>query len=368
MNEAREEFVARACAFHPDLPPENAHRLFTEIEGWSGYGFIEGHAASFALTGYRTAYLSVHYAAEYFAGLLNHQPMGYYPPNTLAGEARRRGVTILPIDINASDDKCHADGQGGLRLGLRLVERLGEADRMAILGARQEGSGGGPFVSLLDFCARVVLARDRLENLILGGAFDALHGAHRRRGLLLRLDETLSLAHAYRAQDSGVGPQRALPFGSWREIPTPVAVDVPGFSEWERFCWAWRITGVCADAHPLARYRPTLSAQGVLTAYDAQRQPPQTRMAVAGLNIRPHRPPTRSGRTVLFTTVEDETDLLQVVCTGQALEKYTAVFLLSPAVLVEGVIEHQGRGASLLVERAEPLHLSDAAPPIRERC
>jgi error-prone DNA polymerase len=91
-------------------------------------------------------------------------------------------------------------------------------------------------------------------------------------------------------------------------------------------------------------------------------------MAVAGLNIRPHRPPTRSGRTVLFTTVEDETDLLQVVCTGQALEKYTAVFLLSPAVLVEGVIEHQGRGASLLVERAESLHLSDAAPPIRERC
>ena len=136
-----------------------------------------------------------------------------------------------------------------------------------------------------------------------------------------------------------------------------MATDVADFSPWEQLRWAWRVTGVCADAHPLARYRRALSDRGVLSAHEAQRQPPHTVVTVAGLNVRPHRPPTRSGRTVLFTTVEDETDLLQVVCAGEALERCAAVFLLSPAVLVEGTVEHRGRGASLVAERAEPLRL-----------
>ncbi len=108
MQKLREEFVEKSCAHWPDFDAERANRLFDQIQGWAGYGFTEGHAASFALLGYRSAYMSVHHPAELFAGLMNHQPMGFFNANTLAGEARRRGVRILPVDINASGDKCVA--------------------------------------------------------------------------------------------------------------------------------------------------------------------------------------------------------------------------------------------------------------------
>ena len=115
------------------------------LEGWSGYGFTEGHAAAFGLTAYRTAYLSVHHAAEYFAGFMNHQPLGFYSSNTLAAEARRRGVGILPVDINISRDKCCAEREEGtaIRLGMRVVSGLREEDIAAILGAREAGGRSG---------------------------------------------------------------------------------------------------------------------------------------------------------------------------------------------------------------------------------
>ncbi len=354
LADAGEQFMTACLKHHPRLPKQRAFDLWNQIKGWGGYGFIEGHAASFALTGYRTAYLSVHHAAAFYAGLINHQPMGFYPPNSLVSEARRRGVTTLSVDINASEDKCYADKESNLRLGLRTIERLGEADRQTILSVR---AAGGAFRSLLDFCVRVVLRRDRLENLILAGAFDSLHP--HRRGLLLRLDETLTLAVAHRAEMSHSG-QGALAFGAWHTIPTPCATDIADFSEWERFHWTWRITGICADTHPLALYRERLAHKGILSVEEACAQPTGTRVTVAGLNIRPHRPPTRSGKPILFTTVEDETDILQVVCFDEALETTTAVFLLSAAVIVRGTMERRGGGASLLVEQAIPLRLHTA--------
>ena len=160
-----------------------AKSLFDQLAGWCGYGFTEGHAAAFALTGYRTGYLSAHHPAELFAGLMSHQPMGYYSANTLAGEVRRRGVQILPVDINASVDKCVAVKTLEIRLGFRMVSDMRQEDIDAILSARESRS----FTSLLDFCIRVPVHKNRLENLILCGAFDSLHSM--RRGLLWRLEE-----------------------------------------------------------------------------------------------------------------------------------------------------------------------------------
>jgi error-prone DNA polymerase len=278
--------------------------------------------------------------------------MGFYPPNTLAAEARRRGVTIYPVDINFSEDKSCSDARGRMRLGLRLVTKLGEADRATILKAREKGA----FCSLLDFCVRVVLKRDRLENLILAGAFDGIHP--HRRGLLLRLDETVTLAAAHRSESDRNG-QGALVFGPWRDHPTPCASDLQDFSPWDRLMWAYRITGVCADAHPLQFFREKLQERGIMTVLEALKQPAGTVVNIAGLNIRPHRPPTRSGRKVLFSTIEDESGFLQVVVLDEALEHCTATFLLAPAVEVQGRIEVHGKeGVSLRVEHACPLRVS----------
>ncbi len=400
MDEPRRWFIERALQRYPELSEERLDRLFDQIEGWSGYGFIEGHAAAFSLTGYKTAYLSVHHPAEHFASMMNHQPMGFYSSNTLAGEARRRGVRILPVDINESCDKCVAEDPETIRLGFRIVAGISDQDIEAILRARRERA----FRSLLDFCTRVVVPRDVIENLILCGAFDSLH--EHRRGILWRLDETLEMGRIYRAEvgwpgdgspagsdkislrgfegilegdrvwrSSGDahGPQpsvgnpsaatavvQRLPLGDAASLPTPTAWDIPDFSVWDKFVWTWRITGVCAECHAMAYMRDLLDERGILRTADVSSRDPGTRVRVAGLNIRPHRPPTRSGHPVLFAQVEDETGLLPVTVVGDAIERCTATFLTSPAVIVDGIVEKRGRGTSLRVERVAPLLLRDA--------
>ncbi len=416
MEELRAQFVQRSRAYRLDFDEDRANALFDQIQGWAGYGFTEGHAASFALTGYKSAYLSVHHPAEFFAGEMNHQPMGFFNANTLATEARHRGVQILPVDINASRDKCHAaefsisnfqfsieetqfqienrklkiENPNAIRLGLRLVQGLREEDIQAIEAARMEQ---GPFVSLLDFCARVPLHRDRLENLILCGAFDLLH--EHRRGLLWRLDETLGLAATYRAADTSASGRvddtaftesglstldsgicsydsrltthdsaltPSFHFGDARAVQTPVAWDIADFSPWDRFLWTWRIVGVAAEAHVFAHLREELRRYGVTTTYDAQHMRHGTRVTVAGLNIRPHRPRTVSGNPVLFTLIEDETEMLQAVALKEVIWETTSTFLTSPAVFVRGIIERKGRAVMLHIEKAKPLRFQDFLP------
>lgn len=347
MDEPRKWFVERSLTRYPELAEERLARLFDQIEGWSGYGFIEGHAAAFSLTGYKTAYLSVHHPAEHFAGMMNHQPMGFYSSNTLAGEARRRGVRILPVDINESCDKCAADDPRTIRLGFRIVAGMSKQCIEAILEARRDR----PFESLLDFCTRAVLPRDVVENLVLCGSFDRLHD--HRRGILWRLDETLGMARAYRAESMGLLLERP---GS---VPTPTSWDIADFSPWDKFVWTWRITGVCAECHAMTYMRVQLERSGVMRTVDLTPLKPGVRVKVAGINVRPHRPPTRSGQPALFSQIEDEFGLLPVTVVGEAIDRCTATFLTSPAVLAEGVVEKRGRGTSLRVESVAPLILGD---------
>jgi error-prone DNA polymerase len=355
LDEARNWFVDASLRHRPEITRERLERLFDQIEGWSGYGFIEGHAAAFSLTGYKTAYLSVHHPAEYYAGMMNHQPMGFYSANTLAGEARRRGIVIRPVDINESDDKCRAVDPSTIRLGFRIVSGMGAQDIEAVLRAREQG----PFRSLLDFCMRTVLPQDVIENLVLCGAFDRLH--EHRRGILWRLEETLQIAHSYRQSHPISDDERTprLRLESPHAMATPTAWDLADFTPWDKFIWTWRITGVCAECHALAYMRDWLDAHRIVRVAAAKEMKHAVRIRVAGLNVRPHRPPTRSGEPVLFSQVEDETGLLPVTVAGAAIASCTAGFLTSPAVVVEGILQRRGRGANLLVERVAPLRLRD---------
>lgn len=356
--EAKELFLERAHRYTHDLSPAASEEIWTQVASWGGYGFLEGHAAAFALTGYRTAYMSVHHAAEFFSGILNNQPMGFYSNNSIASEARRRGVRILPVDINLSEDNSLADDDGAIRLGLRLVAGLRKEDILGIVEARRRGT----FTGLVDFCARVLLHRDHLENLILTGCFDLLHES-RRRGLLFSLEQTLGIARSYRAER--VGAQQQLLFEGLSRVPTPIAA-VAEMSEWQQLLWTWRISGVTPNCHVFAHLRDRLAKRGVVSVYRALQQEDGAKVRVAGLNIRPHRPPTVSGKPVLFNSVEDESGLLQTVCFGKVIEEYTAVFLTAPAVIVEGIIERKGNGAGMRVLRAAPLRLADVEPRDRE--
>ena len=183
MNELSERFVAGAMA--NGVEKAVAEEAFNQLRGFATYGFCKSHAAAFALIAYQTLWLKIYYPAEFFCALLNHQPMGFYAPEVVMGDAQRHGIRILRPDVNASLDECvslptagaGAQGRrgegfstGAVRLGLRYLLGLGKAGRTRLLAAR----GDRPFVDLADFCRRAKLPRGLIADMIRAGAFDEL--------------------------------------------------------------------------------------------------------------------------------------------------------------------------------------------------
>jgi error-prone DNA polymerase len=169
MDGIREVFLKRAV--RRGVPEETAEEIFTWMEGFSVYGFPRAHAASFAAVSYASAYMRTHYPAEFFCGLLNSQPMGFYSPRVLLNEARRIGIEVLPPDIHLSGRgfTVRADG-GALRVGLGYCKGLSEASVSSVVSER----GKRPFSSVADLYRRTTVERDSLRNLIEAGFLDDL--------------------------------------------------------------------------------------------------------------------------------------------------------------------------------------------------
>src|SRR3954462_1421648 len=108
MRSFSEKFVDGAMA--RGASPEGAERVYDQIVGFSGFGFPKAHSAAFGLLAYQSTWLRVHYPAEFLCALLNEQPMGFYPPDTLVHEAQRRGIDVLPPDITVSIADCRVEG------------------------------------------------------------------------------------------------------------------------------------------------------------------------------------------------------------------------------------------------------------------
>ncbi|MDQ7794717.1 MAG: DNA polymerase III subunit alpha [bacterium] len=322
MESIGELFLARAAGAGVD--GETARAIFSCLAGYASYGFCEAHAAAFSVTAYKTAYLVRHYPAEFYAAVLSLQPMGYYPPATICREAIGRGVPILPLDINASGPDFTVEemgGKRGIRVSLARVKGMGPEPLAAILAAREEA----PFRSLDDFRRRVRIDRDLLENLVLAGAFDRIH-ANRRR-LVWELG-------------------RPCGAGMFREEAAP---GVDDYREEEKYLLELGILSFSPGGHLMDFLRAGLRRAGYLTTAEARRLPAGRAVRVAGLPVRPHRPPTRSGRTVVFLTLEDECGLLDVTIFERAYQRYGALLFggESGPLGFEGRVERRGRGVSL---------------------
>lgn len=323
MQELGEEFVRRAVA--RGIDEKTAREIFSCLEGYASYGFCEAHAAAFATTAYWTAYLSAHYPAHFFAALLNNQPMGYYSPATLANEARTRGIRFLPPDINMSGDRFTVEG-GAIRVPLTQVKGMRRHTLDTILAARRER----PFTSLRDFCLRTRAERDTLENLILCGAFDTLHP--NRRALLAWLPEILCSSSL----------QLSLELG-----PPP---GIPDFSPEEKYTLEYQVLGLEIERHYMSFWRERLSREGYVTTRELRKTPGGRLVRTAGIPVRPHRPPTKSGRTVVFFSLEDETGLVDVTVFEDVYQK-CGHLLFGPEVAplrVAGRVQRTGAGVTLI--------------------
>ncbi|MEX2047873.1 MAG: DNA polymerase III subunit alpha, partial [Chloroflexota bacterium] len=222
MEKLRVPFVEGANA--KGVSGDVAHEIFRQIAAFAEFGFCKSHAAAFALTAYHTAHLKLYYPAEFYVGLFNNQPMGFYSPAVIAGDAKRHGVAILPVDVARSKEKavvedCSHAGDAlhpidrsntiarrrtcrvhDVRLGFESVRGLGEAEAKVIVCEREMN---GPFRSFDQFAQRVGLKEEALRNLALLGAFDAFGEA--RRELLWRARD------AHRTSPAFTRPALALP-------------------------------------------------------------------------------------------------------------------------------------------------------------
>ncbi|MFJ9460799.1 error-prone DNA polymerase [Kitasatospora sp. NPDC101447] len=332
------------------IPPETAEDVYTKIDAFSGYGFPESHAASFALLVYASAWLKHHYPEAFTCALLANQPMGFYAPLTLIADARRHGVTVLPADINHSTAaptlEAPAPAPGGaaparpaIRLGLAAVRGLGPDQAEAI-------AAGRPYADLEDFARRTALPGPVLEALATAGAFTSL-GVTRRQalwsaGLLARTTDGML---------PGTAPALTAPSG----VPEMTAIE-------ETIADLWA-TGASAAGHPVQHARPHLQRCGAMTAADFKAgAAPGAVVAVGGLVTHRQRPPTAGG--VLFISLEDETGLVNIVCQPHVWERQRRVALGNAGLLVHGTAERRDGAINLLATRLTPLTL---APGTRSR-
>jgi error-prone DNA polymerase len=330
----RERFLAGARA--NGLEQAGAEAIFQQVEGFAGFGFCKSHAAAFALVAYQTLYLKAHFPAEFFCSLLNHQPMGFYPPEVLVGDARRHGVPVLHPDVNRSQELCTLEQEGtslAIRLGLRYVHGLGEAWQRRIVERR----AGGVFQHLWDFCRRTCLPRPVVENLIRARAMNSLgpEGGRARRDLLWELGGLI-----YR--------EKGL------DVPVPVApVVLPPLARGERLAWEYELLGMAPGDHVLGLYRDVLRAQGVLSTAELQSRTGGERVRIAGWPVVRQRPPTAKGH--LFITLEDEEGLANLIVRPNVYERYRAALRNAPLLWIEGKVQREGYALSVLVERAAPI-------------
>jgi len=332
----RDRLVTRMTA--KGIDPEFAARVFEQIRGFGEYGFPESHAASFAIIAYATAYLRRHFPAEFVCALLNAQPMGFYMPSTIAEDARRHGVTVLPVDVSRSNWACNLTpgpspgGRGeqptasfAVRLGIRYVKGLGEGDFARIAAAR----GEAPFRDLDDFARRTRLSSFALTRLAEADAL-ACFGAPRR--------EALWDAHGLaRSRDD------SLPIPSAERSP---AFEAPG--AFDAIAWDYLVTGLSTRGHPLEPLRGQLAAARLPDARRIGALPHGAKARYAGMVICRQRPSTASG--VVFMTLEDETGFVNVVCWKDVFKQNEVLVKTTPLLGVTGEIQRQDGVVHLIAE------------------
>ncbi|MBI1349747.1 MAG: DNA polymerase III subunit alpha [Actinomycetales bacterium] len=353
-------------------------RVWDVLRAFASFGFCKAHAAAFALPTYQSAWLKAHHPAAFYAGVLTHDP-GMYPKRLILDDARNFGIAVLGLDVNASADVYRVEpvvvpedehGEVSVREGIRVpltdVKGISEEEVAGIIG-------GQPYASLADAWQRSGMSRPTAERLIVAGAFDRLYGLDipttvRRRGRLTRRDLLLQVADLERwtarsARRSGRGSAKASPRGSagHAQLTLALADDVAGatpsglpeMTSAERVHAELEVLGMDVSRHVVdfhAGMLDDLAAAGLpfVRAHDLLRQRSTSEVLVAGVKVATQTPPVRSGRRVIFLTLDDTTGPIDATFFEDAQAGYAGTVFDAWLLLVRGEVRRTGRrGISL---------------------
>lgn len=353
---------------------ESADGIYARIEAFANFGFAESHSLSFALLVYASSWLKLHYPGAFLAALLRAQPMGFYSPQSLTADARRHGVEVRGVDILRSaahadlepltpgatgatgHDSCltreqptvgpfdpaapdasaghRRDGAFAVRLGLASVTGIALPLAERIVAERE----GGPYRSLADLAQRTGLNAKQLEALSAAGAFDGL-GLSRRQAL-------------WNAGPAARERADQLP-GTGVVVQPPL---LPSLSPAERLAYELWSTGISPGDHPFSQLRRELDRRGVRALGRLRGAEPGRRIEAAGVVTHRQRPATARG--VVFLNLEDETGMLNVICSIGVWNRYRSAARDSPALIVRGILERSPEGVvNLVADRFEGMPL-----------
>jgi error-prone DNA polymerase len=367
------------------LTGERADAIYLQILSFANFGFAESHALSFAKLVYASSWCKLHYPGAFLAALLRAQPMGFYSPQSLVHDARRHGVDVRRPDLLRSAatadleslsgdpggpgglDSCLTDGERtewvpgtpdptpvhrrdaayAVRLGLDSVRGISTEVARRIVAARAER----PFADQADLSRRAGLDSQQLEALATAGAFDAVFpsGGLSRRQALWNAGWTETEEHLEGIRVAG---------------PAPTLPEMDGVEITMADLWA---TGITPGGHPFEHLRDQLRAAGIKSVADTATAEPGRRVHVAGLVTHRQRPGTAGG--VTFLNLEDETGMLNVICTVGVWRRYRQVAAGAAGMVVRGILEREDGVTNLVADRLsaiEDVH-AEAGRALRAR-
>jgi DNA polymerase III alpha subunit len=338
MQAERDRFVGGAM--RTGLTQGDAEDLFKRCSAFAEFGFARAHAAAFAKITYDTAWLKLHYPAHYCAGLLNNQPMGFYSPAVVVGDAKRHGVRVLPVDVNASawehDTELLPDGSFAVRLGLRQVKGIDEAARETLERERAIG----PYTGIRDFVARTCLGEQVVERLIVIGAFDWTDAP--RRELLWQLRTTMEDAD----------PEHPA-LGLTDDAQRALGASLPPMTFAERVAADYRELGLSPTAHAVELFRDRLAGRGVIPIAEASRLRDRARVRLAGLAVSIQHPMT--AKNFVFIALEDETGMINVTVRPQVYTANRAILHRHPLLVIDGTLQVEGEVLNVVARRLHPV-------------
>ena len=361
LNSYGQRFVAGAVARGVDRGL--AERVFEQVRGFSGFGFPKSHAAAFGLLAYQSTWLRVHYGPEFLCALLNEQPMGFYPPDSLSHEAQRRGIEVRPADVNTSAVECTVEpaqsprrventdtvgeinpsrGEPAVRIGLGYVKGVATDEVSALVAERERG---GPYRDLADLASRSGVGRDGLERLAWAGACAPLGLA---AGKAPRRDELwrLGVAKGGERRRGEQQTQLSLP------LSLPAPPDLRPLDSWERIVADYSSTGVTLGEHPMAVMRPRLERAAVRTD-ELATTPDRARVTVAGLVVARQRPATANG--IVFMLLEDEAGVVNLIVPGRVYEAHRLAVRTAAFAIVEGRLERRENVTNVVADSVAAL-------------
>jgi error-prone DNA polymerase len=386
----------RAAMEHKGIAPDKIDKIIQSISSFALYGFPESHAISFAILAYGSAYLKVHRASEFYASLINNQPMGFYTPATIVKDAQRHGVKILPVCVQQSDWHCvvvscqqpspQSSGrdrdQGGaprggreapvrvvdaVRLGFCVVNGLRQEHAEELLKQRQHR----PFESLDDFKRRVSLAKDELRTLAELGALNCF--AEHRRAAMWKVAGTfhgdllddpgsarLQRANASPARTFGILPKHSLKssrtqdaFASTPKACAPRTFESPlaAMTLPERVKADYETMNLTTGPHPMKLLREKLP--NIWRAIDLVQARHGSTIQIAGNVICRQRPGTAKG--FVFISLEDETGVSNAIVDPDLFERFRLVITEEAFLLIEGQVQNSDGVVLIKARDIKPL-------------